>query len=138
MNLMLHPMLVHFPIALWALALTYEIGHLILKNEDLHKTAVLIAWAAVFFTPLAVATGLWEQVKHHLNHPVLNQHKQYAFMVLGVSLVCLPVLIGLHLRPSKFLRKILFVCLLLATIGVGLAGFYGGKLVFEYSVGVEP
>ena len=59
-------------------------------------------------------------------------------VIAGVSLVCLPVLIGLHLRPSKFLRKILFVCLLLATIGVGLAGFYGGKLVFEYSVGVEP
>ncbi len=133
----IHPMLVHFPIALWVSAFLFEAGHLILKKDSLHRTAIQIFWMAVCLTPLVVWTGLLEEQKYHLNHPVLTQHKTYAFCLLWGSLASAPILLWLSRKSVKIFKIVFLACTLVATIGVILTGYYGGKLVFEYAIGVE-
>ena len=88
----LHPMIVHFPIALFMVALVFEIVGLILKNEDIHKAALYMYITAALITPLVVRTGVWEAAKLGLSHPILDKHSQYATWLMWVSLMSLPVL----------------------------------------------
>ena len=88
-------------------------------------------------TPIVVWAGLWEQERLHLHHPVLEQHKLYAFGTMWLTLISLPVLWFLKKGPLKVFR-IFFTCLLLSlTILVTVTGYWGGKMVYEYGAGVQ-
>jgi uncharacterized membrane protein len=132
-----HPMLVHFPVALFVCALGLEAVSLIFKKERLHATAVVIYILAALSTPFAALTGLWEAWELHLNHPVLNLHRTFAFWTMGVSLVSLAVLGMVRKRaPSRF--RLLFILFAVTTaMLVSLAAHNGGRMVFEYGIGVE-
>jgi uncharacterized membrane protein len=133
----MHPKLVHFPIALIITALILDILSRIFRRGNLHEAAVVIYVVAVFFTPVVVWAGLWEQQRLHLHHPVLAQHKLYAFVTMWLSLLSLP---ALWLIKIKFLKafRIVFSCLLLClAMLVTVTGYYGGKMVYEYGAGVE-
>jgi uncharacterized membrane protein len=133
----IHPKLVHFPIAFFITAFVLDILSWILDKEKLHESAVVMYVIAAFSTPIVVLAGLWEQWRLHLNHPVLAQHKLYAFATMWVSLVSLPVLWSLK-KVSLRIFRIVFTCLLLClSILVTTAGYWGGKMVYEYGAGVS-
>jgi len=133
----IHPKLVHFPIALFITALILDIVSRALRKENLHEAAVVIYIVGALFTPIVVWAGLWEQQRLHLNHPLLTQHKLYAFGTMWLSLISLPVLGFLKKRSFKVFR-IVFTCLLLClAILVTVTGYFGGKIVYEYGAGVS-
>ena len=102
----LHPMVVHFPIALFISALGFEMLSLILKKENLHQSALRIYILAVLTTPLVVLTGLWEADEWHLvSHPVFNLHKTFALVTMGMALVTLPILWIMKKRAGHFYRQ---------------------------------
>lgn len=72
-----------------------------------------------------------------LKHYVFYNHRNLAYWTTGVALISGAVLI-LAKRKSEKLFRILFVAFLLTTAAlVSITGYYGGKLVYEYGVGVE-
>ena len=80
---LLHPKLVHFPIALFTSAMGLEVLSLCFKKESLHRTAVHIYILAALISPLVVLTGLQDAQHLHLNHPVLTIHRNFALLTMG-------------------------------------------------------
>ena len=136
-GLHLHPMLVHFPIALFVSALVFELLYLLLKKEFLHQAALTVYVLAVCLAPLAVLTGLREADELHLKHPVLDIHRRFALSALWISLASLPVFWLAHRKSKKLFNALFFGTLLAVVACVCVAAYNGGRLVYEYGVGVE-
>jgi len=133
----LHPMVVHFPVTLFIMALVFELASIVVKNENIHKAAIYMYVVAALITPLVVRTGIWEAEKIGLSHPLLDQHRNFALWLMWISLASLPVLWFLKKEFSKYFRIVFMIFLMSATVLVSLAGDKGGRMVFEYGVGVE-
>ena len=133
----LHPMVIHFPIALFIMALVFEIISLILRNRGIHEAAVYMYTAAAVLTPVVVRTGIWEAEKLSLNHPLLDQHSKFAIWLMWCSLMSLPVLWFLKKEFTKYFRWVFIGVLLVSSILVSIAADKGGRMVYEYGVGVE-
>ena len=136
-QLHLHPMLVHFPIALFTSALVFELLHRILKKELFHQAAAAVYVLAVCLTPLAVLSGLREEDELHLKHPVLEIHERFALITLWGSLASLPVLWFIHKWSAKLFKNIFLAVLLAIVACVTITAYNGGRMVYEYGVGVE-
>ena len=133
----LHPIVVHFPIALFISAFIFKIGHCIFKKEWVQHTALSVYGFAVCMTPIVVWTGLAQADQHHLNHPVLTAHKNFALFVLGMSWISVPVLWGLHKKSKHIFKYAFLIFTIVAVVGVVLTAYNGGRLVYEYGIGVE-
>ena len=118
-------------------SLGLEIASLIFQPEALHKTAFHIYILATFLAPLTVLTGLHEADELHLHHPVVTLHKNFALSTMFGSILSLPILWFFHQYQPKVFRIIFFVFLVLAAGCVALAGYNGGRMVYEFGVGVE-
>ena len=134
---LLHPKLVHFPIALIFTAAGMQTLGLVFKKDAWRAVAWALFVLAAAALPIAALTGLWEADRLRLHHPVLEEHKQWAFAALWSSLAALPALWFLKSKNNKafqvlFLAAALAVCVLLF-----LAGREGGEMVYEYGVGVS-
>lgn len=133
----LHPMLVHFPIACFIGACVFQTGYFVFKKESLRYSALWVYSLAVCVTPFAVLTGLAEADKHHLNHPVVNAHKNFAFFVLAVSLLSVPLLWQLYKKSGRMLNYVFAFFMVLIVAGIMLTAYNGGRLVYEYGIGIE-
>lgn len=133
----LHPMVVHFPVALFVTALGLELLSLMAKRESLHQSAVHIFIVAALLTPLVVRTGIEEAEELRLTHPVLDKHRLFALWCMWVSLSALPVLWFTKQEFGKYFRAV-FLAFLIGIAGlVSLTGHNGGRMVYEYGVGIE-
>ena len=133
----LHPMVVHFPIALFIVAFVFEVIGLLLKKEVFHKAAICMFVTASLITPLVLRTGIWEAAKLGIRHPLLDQHRQYADRLMWFSLMSLPLLWLIKTEFRKYFRIILILCLMVTAGLVSITADKGGAMVYEYGVGVE-
>ncbi len=133
----LHPMVVHFPIALFIMALVFEIVSHLFKQVVLHQTAVCLFVAAAILTPLVIRTGIWEATKLGINHPLLDEHRQYASWLMWFSLMSMPILWLINRGFKRYFRVVLILCLVVAAVLVTIGADKGGRMVYEYGVGVE-
>ena len=130
-------MLVHFPIALFMSALGLGAVSRIFRKDFLYQTAVHIYILAALVTPFVVLTGLWEAEELRLKHPILNLHKTFALLLMFSSLLSLWILWLSHKVSPKCFKTAFFILAVLMAVFVSVTAFYGGKMVFEYGVGVE-
>ncbi|MBP9854800.1 MAG: hypothetical protein KBD53_08035 [Candidatus Omnitrophica bacterium] len=133
----LHPMVVHFPIALLITAFVLEIASWLTKKDFFHQCALCLYVFSVLMIPFVVKTGLLEEDRLKLHHPLLEQHERYALWMMWWTLTSLPVLWFFYHKQRKFFRALFIVSLLGAAVLVTLTGDRGGKMVYEYGVGVE-
>jgi len=133
----LHPKVSHFPIVLFGTAVVFDLLSLILRRESWHKTALQMYVFASLITPLVVRTGLWEEERLHLNHPVLETHRMFALWTMWAALMSLPVLWFIKREFNRYFRLTFLLILVVVVILVCLAGHNGGRMVFEYGVGME-
>lgn len=134
----IHPILVHFPIALFISAFGLQLIAIIFKKEKLQSVSWTNFILAVLITPLVILTGLLEEKHLHLSHRIADIHKIFAFWTFGVSSISAT---GLWIIKKMDLRKtfkiIFFITLVLVTIMISVCGYYGGRLVYEYGIGVS-
>ncbi len=132
----LHPMLVHFPIALVAIGFIAEIASFYFKKEPcLPKlgfylliigtlSALAALLAGIFFTAeMKGAAGEAQEI-----------HELFAWITLGllVAASLLRLLLQLKKIQSRGLEMMAFILYGLAAITVSVTGFYGGSLVYDY------
>ena len=144
---LLHPKVIHFPIALFLGAMGMEALSLIFsttggsasgeKKDNLHRTAFHMYIFATVITPFVVLTGLQEAEHLHLSHPILTIHRNFALLTMWGSLVSLPILWWAQKKGEKVLRIVFIVFLLMLVGFVSIAGHNGGRMVYEYGVGTQ-
>jgi len=130
-------MLVHFPLALFISAWGLGVASHIFRKNSLYQTAVHIYILAALITPFVVLTGLWEKERLHLKHPILDLHETFGLLLMFSSLLSLGILWLSHKVSQKRLKIAFFIFAALMAIFVSVTAFYGGKMVFEYGVGVD-
>ncbi|MDD3787520.1 MAG: DUF2231 domain-containing protein [Petrimonas sp.] len=132
-----HPMLVHFPIALLAAGFLLELVYLFRKKEVcltkagfyllvLGALAAMITWlSGMFFT--GEMEGAAGQVR--------ETHELFATITMSLAVIAAIIRIYLAVKKkedNKTLKNVAFAIYAAATISVFLTGFYGGTLVYNY------
>ncbi len=132
----LHPRLVHFPIALVVSAMGMQALGVIFKQESWRKCAWLMFVLAAISMPVVILSGLWEAQRMYLSHPVLTLHKLCAFWATGLCVASLPIL--WFIRGKKVFPGVFLIVLIIISSLLGFAAHQGGRMVYEYGVGVSP
>ena len=133
-----HPLMVHFPIALLLTALLLDVLALVLKRPGLHRVALWNLSLGTMGAAVAVRTGLWaaEIAKHTFEiHQVMELHRK-----LGVATLSLGVLVvawRLWKRDQLGIRARAVTLMLMLFIAgtLGYGAHLGGRLVYEFGVG---
>jgi len=136
----IHPIVVHFPIALLCASVAFDALASRWPTGGLRETSLYTLLAGVMAAGLAVVTGgMEEDLAKRAGAPesVLELHEG-----LGqVTLVIFVVLLGLRLAMQwGWLKEIRSLTLGLGAIGIvilGLTGYWGGELVYVYGIGVK-
>ena len=133
----IHPMFVHFPVALLTVALAFELAWLIWRREALRQMGTGALTLAAASALVALATGLvaGSTVAHvDAAHELMETHEK-----LGIATLCLAVVLAVVRLAGWGQRKgvcvVFFVLLLAATGLVNYGAHLGGRLVYEFGVG---
>lgn len=132
----LHPMLVHFPIALIVFGFLAELASAYFKKEVcLTKVgfylllfgtlSALFAWlTGAFFT--SEMSGSAGEIK--------ETHEFFAGITVGLLVVTSILRLFLQFRKNQDsrIKRLSFVLYALAAISVSVTGFFGGNLVYNY------
>lgn len=136
----IHPLLVHFPIALFNSFFILEFFGFILKKEDLRIAATWTLYLGTLGAAAAVLAGLWaaSTVSHTEEvHAIVIRHRNF-----GLSVITLGVILSVwRLRADgKFSLKGQVMHIILALIMIGAMAFgadLGGLMVYKYGVSVK-
>ncbi len=131
----IHPKLVHFPVALTISAMGIQVLGIVFKKDGWCKAAWLMFVLAVIAMPIVIFAGLFEAARLNLHHPVLNAHKTFAFWTVGVAFTGLMFLWLNH--ESRFFRAIFLILLFVVSCLLTMTAYEGGRMVYEYGVGVS-
>ena len=124
-----HPVIIHFPIALFILSVAFDLLAIWRRNPAMAKAAYYNLVAAALTAPVAVASGLtawqWQLEGARLKGNLLF-HLIFALAASGmIWLLC-----GWRVRQRRFLQRtpgIIYIALALATVLlIALAGRLGG------------
>ncbi len=138
----LHPMIVHFPIALLIVGFLAELTGLFVQKEFFSKTGFYllilgtVGVITAYFTGQAAGNGISESgdLKR-----ALESHENAAELTLWLMAAAAAVRIALVLmkKYSGVFKGIAFVLFLLGVLSVARTGYYGGELVYKHAAGVQ-
>ena len=134
----LHPLVVHFPIALLLSALLVDGLALALKRPALHRVALWNLCLGTIGAAVAVLTGLQaeEIAKHSCEiEQVMERHERLgiATLVLGLIISALRLWRRDQLSPGLRAATLILMAAMAATLAVG--AHLGGRMVYEFGVG---
>ena len=137
-----HPMIVHFPIALLIVGFLTDLASLFIKQEFFKQTGFYLLILGALGTVAALLSG--EQAGSGLAGQgvlgqAIEQHEEAAELALWLVLITALFRIALVLL-KKYTGVFKIVALVLFFLSVGAiarTGYYGGKLVYEHAAGVE-
>ena len=137
---LIHPILVHFTIALFSMSVLFDVLAKLTKKQGLHSAA----WYNLVFASLSVIAtvifGLIAEARAphtDAGHALLKTHETLGFIVMGIILI---LVIWRIILKGKLPLKGLVVYLSVAILGVGLmfvGGYYGGEMVYTHGYGVK-
>ncbi len=138
----IHPLIVHFPIALWMGALLFYLLYAWRDDFFYWETALWLHGLGTLAGIAAIISGehdeeLVEETleKSALAHNVLEQHETLAKVLTGFFLL---LFIWAFWKPPRRGMRAVFV--LLFAVGVAALvyqGHLGGRLVFEFLLGTQ-
>ncbi len=133
-----HPLIVHFPIALLASAVLFYAMAWILGSHSLATTGLYVLILGVLSAGAAVGTGLYAEegvmISRSVREHLLEMHEPLMLTTLGLSAAL--GLWALLARPFPKKGRWLFALGLLVLLGVmSLGADYGGRMVYNYNAG---
>ena len=139
MDTPLHPMLVHFPIALLFASVLFDILATWVKRETFRDGALWLLVLGLLGGIAAAITGDWaEEMAEQagIAESLIDTHETFAVATLGIFGV---LLLGRLLLRNQLTTKTAIPYFLVAAIGLGTlsaTGHFGGDLVYEHGAGV--
>lgn len=136
----IHPILVHFTIALFSLSALFDILGKLTNKEGFYSAA----WYNLLFASLSViATVVFgviakSRAPHNdAGHELLQTHETIGYIVMGIIIM---LAIWRIILKGKLPVKGLAIYFIVAILGVGLmfvGGYYGGEMVYTHGYGVK-
>lgn len=128
-----HPLVIHFPLALWPAALALDLIAWLARRPAWHPPALLLQAAAAAGALAAVLTGNAAAVVRRASAlaPAMERHEDWATLALFCLLAATLGRLGLHLRGQPGGRSMAVWSLVAgaATALLWIAAHYGGLLV---------
>src|SRR6476619_8437035 len=133
----IHPMLIPFPLALWATSFVVDVLFYLLRHPTLLVVAKFMIAAGCLGAIAAAIFGIidWLSIKDGDVKKVANWHARLNIAALVVFAISLFLRMG---RYSDLVGRKLTIPFLLSLVGVILitiSGWLGGGRVFHYEVG---
>ena len=143
----IHPLLVHFPIAFFLGALLME-GLAVLRDEKFHFPATCMLYLGTLSAMITLPTGLIAANLVAATDPRGHDAPGHDFIHFHRNWMVAATLMGVFLsgyifwinQRKKWIshRWGLLVGLILLSAAVALGADRGGRLVFEFGVGINP
>lgn len=132
----IHPMLVHFPIALVLFGFVAAIASLFFKKEtSLAKASFYLLIAGTISAVFALLAGiLFTGELSGAADNIKETHELFGWLSIGTLIITSIVQIFIMLKKLEFsgLKWLYFILYGIATIFVSLTGYFGGTLVYSY------
>ncbi len=135
----IHPMLVHFPIALLSASVFFEVLALRWRPEECRTAGLYTLVLGVAGAVVSVVSGaIEEEAVEHSGVPewVLEIHESLGFATLWIFVGLLALRLAVRFGWLREARSISMVLGITGVIVLLVASYYGGSLVYEYSAGV--
>ncbi len=137
----IHPVLVHFPIALFTTFILFEILWMLLKKEWIKNSSLLtLVLGLVFVVPTIIsgesAAENFEKVSHL--EELIESHETFAKLT-GITFLIVLIVKVVLMRTGKFNIKTNLIAFLISLIGLFFliqTGLKGGELVYKHGVGI--
>ncbi len=138
----LHPMIVHFPIALIIVGFLADLIGVIWKKDFFSKVGFYLlilgtlGVVAAYFSGNLAGGGITEAgpLKE-----ALETHEEAAqlslWLMIGVAVIRIALL--LFKKYSGSLQWVAILLFFLGVLSIARTGFYGGELVFKHAAGVQ-
>ena len=140
----LHPAIVHFAISLVIISVIFDFFGLILKKESLKNagfwTLIVGAFAVVgaFISGFGAEELVEKIIKGTESYKRLEIHENVGKIVLVFVLILTAFRVFLTKKSDIRLMGLYLLAGFIIVAIVGLQGRIGGKLVYEYGIGVKP
>ena len=140
----IHPLLIHFPIALLVSAVVVDLVAVVARHELARRAATWLLLAGTAFLPLTYWTGRHASDRVASPFPraeaVMAEHADLAWWTLWVfiTLAVFRLVLATRDRLQGRLHIAFAGLLVAATILLGVTADHGGQLVFDLGVGVRP
>jgi len=136
----LHPMLVHFPIALVIFGFIAELAFLFFKKEvSLSKMGVYLLTLGTLTALVAWLTGnFFTSEMDGAAGKMKDLHELFATitLILLIATTALRFMLLILKNINSSLKIISFIMYGLAAVSVSITGFLGGTLVYDYMLGL--
>lgn len=133
-----HPMLVHFPIALWLTAAAFAWAAAVFRREDLARTARWLLYLGTLGGLAAVVTG-WRAAGNPPGHGPMWVHKVWMLSATGIALASSVAAHRFARRtPTPASRWIVAAALAVLSIATTIGADRGAVLVYRYHMGSRP
>ncbi len=134
----LHPLVVHYPIALLSAAAALYVLAWLAASEKVEWAALWMLVLGFLGAAAALASGLYAgpgvMVADSVRASLLRPHKQ--FMIAASILTTVLTVWAVAARPMPRRGRIWFVAGLIALVAVIIKGAdYGGRMVYDYNAG---
>lgn len=134
----LHPIVVHFPIALFVTALGLDLLAIILRRPAIHRVALWNLGLGALGAGVAVLTGLQAEAvaKHSFEiWQVMDFHKRLGFVTLSLAAVVTAIRLIRRDQLPTWARAITLAIMGTLVGSVIWGAYLGGRLVYEFGVG---
>jgi uncharacterized membrane protein len=136
----LHPLTVHFAIALFVIAVLIDVVGAFTRRVDYHGASWINLALAATAAVAAVGTGMTAEVQlkpTHELHQTLDTHRLLGFGSLAIMAALAMWRYALHGRFPTRARSLYLAMSVAGVALVGGTGFYGGELVYRHGAAVR-
>ncbi len=138
----IHPLIVHFPIALFSTFLLLEIISMMRRSERVFHAASWTLFMGVIFAGIAILLGMQaaRTVPHGgIIHSVIDKHQSYATAASAIALILSlwRLIASERLVTLALPRWIHLFLAVIMVVLIFLTADLGGLMVFKFGVGVH-
>lgn len=138
----LHPMVVHFPIALLFVGVFFDLCGLIVGREGLRRMGFNLLVLGFLSALAAISLGEWSEEAAEtmgISEDLIRTHELFAFWTVAAFTLLFWLRWFLQGYWDSVRNKVIYVIVsITGLVLLSITGYYGGSLVFDYGAEVKP